>query len=43
LTLYDCLYLALAIERGCSLFTADERFFMATSVAYPFVRRIGEG
>jgi predicted nucleic acid-binding protein len=23
---YDCLYLALAIEKGCSFVTADERF-----------------
>jgi hypothetical protein len=26
---YDCLYLALALEQRCDLITADERFFNA--------------
>ncbi len=37
-TIYDCLYLALALERLCRLVTADEKFFRATSTVYPFVR-----
>ena len=28
-TVYDCLYLATAIERNCKLITADERFLRA--------------
>ena len=28
-TVYDCLYLATAIERGCELITGDERFLRA--------------
>jgi predicted nucleic acid-binding protein len=30
-TVYDCLYLALAIDRKCKLMTADERFANALS------------
>ena len=36
--IYDCLYLALALDRRCDLITADERFFVATSPAYSCVR-----
>ena len=38
LSLYDCLYLALAIERGCELVTADERLYASASRAYPALR-----
>jgi len=38
-TLYDCLYLALAIDRQSRLVTADERFVNALS-ATPFGRRV---
>jgi predicted nucleic acid-binding protein len=40
--LYDCLYLALAIERGCDLITADRRLFSATAQAYPLVQLLDE-
>ena len=36
--IYDCLYLALALDRRCDLITADERFFAAMSPAYSCVR-----
>ena len=36
--IYDCLYLALALDRRCDLITADERFFVAMSPAYSCVR-----
>ena len=36
--IYDCLYLALALDRRCDLITADERFFLAMSPAYSCVR-----
>ena len=42
LALYDCLYLALAIETGGDLITADERFHRATFREYPFVRLLGK-
>lgn len=42
IALYDGLYLALAIERGCELITADKRFHAATASAYPFVRLLGD-
>ncbi len=38
LPVYDCLYLALAMQERCDLVTADERLFRATAPAYPFVR-----
>lgn len=37
---YDCLYLALAIDRRCDLVTADKRFHSAVAGAYPFVRQL---
>lgn len=39
---YDCLYLALALERRCDLITADERFFRAMRVSLPCIRLLGE-
>ena len=35
---YDCLYLALALEQRCDLITADERFFNAMTTAFPCIR-----
>ena len=35
---YDCLYLALALEHRCDLITADQRFFRAIGTALPCVR-----
>jgi len=37
-SLYDCLYLALALDRQCDLITADEEFFLAVHQAFPFVQ-----
>lgn len=34
-TVYDCLYLALAVELGAALVTADEKFANATAARYP--------
>lgn len=36
-TVYDCLYLALALQRGCDLITADRKFHNAMSPAYATV------
>jgi predicted nucleic acid-binding protein len=38
-TVYDCMYLALAIDRKCRLVTADERFVNALAIT-PFVKHI---
>lgn len=38
LALYDCLYLAFALEEGCDFITADERFFHAVRHSYPNVK-----
>ena len=35
---YDCLYLAWALEQRCDLVTADEKFFQAMSAAFPCVK-----
>ena len=32
-TVYDCMYLAAAIEQGCQLVTADQRFYKALHTA----------
>jgi predicted nucleic acid-binding protein len=34
-SLYDSLYLVLALENGCRLVTADRRFYDAVRAAYP--------
>ncbi len=34
---YDCLYLALALRRGCDLITADLKFHGAVSATFPSV------
>jgi predicted nucleic acid-binding protein len=39
-TTYDCSYLALALELGCDLYTADMRFASAVRDAYPCVKSI---
>jgi predicted nucleic acid-binding protein len=36
---YDCLYLALALDRKCRLVTADARFVNALAVT-PFARNL---
>jgi predicted nucleic acid-binding protein len=36
--IYDCLYLALALEAGCDLITADEKLHRAFSPDFPQVR-----
>ena len=36
--IYDCLYLALALDRRCDLITADERFFRSLGPVYGCVR-----
>jgi predicted nucleic acid-binding protein len=36
--IYDCLYLALALEAGCDLITADEKMHRAFSPNFPQVR-----
>lgn len=38
-TVYDCMYLAMAIDRKCRLVTADERFVNALA-ATPFAKHI---
>lgn len=40
---YDCLYLALALEHRCDLVTADERFFRALRPTLPCIRLLGSG
>jgi predicted nucleic acid-binding protein len=41
-TVYDCLYLAWALEQRCDLVTADERFFRAVHPAFRCVRLLAE-
>jgi len=37
---YDCLYLALAIRRGCDMVTADQRFHAAMAPMFPMLLRL---
>lgn len=39
--LYDCLYLALALERRCEFVTADQRFHASMRPMYPCVNLLG--
>lgn len=39
----DCIYLALAMERGCELITADARFAEKARGVWPMVRLLGDG
>jgi predicted nucleic acid-binding protein len=39
---YDCLYLALALERGCELITGDARFFNAVGSAFPQIKLVDD-
>ena len=41
ISLWDALYLALAVERRCDLVTADRRFQRSIVKHYPFTRLIG--
>ena len=41
LSLWDCLYLALAIRYRCDLVTADRQFYRAARQRYPFVALLG--
>ncbi len=38
---YDCLYLSLALQLGCPLVTADQRFFTGVHRAFPMVYALG--
>ena len=39
-SLWDCVYLALAVEHGCPLLTADQQLFRRSRGRYPSVRRL---
>lgn len=39
---YDCCYLALALQLGCNLYTADRRFIRSVGAAYPCVKDIAD-
>lgn len=41
-TMYDCLYLAWALEQRCDLVTADSRFYHSVKAAFPCVRLLDE-
>jgi predicted nucleic acid-binding protein len=41
LSLWDCLYLALAIDQRADLITADQRFHRAAVRHYPFTKLLG--
>jgi len=40
LSLWDCVYLELALERECPVLTADLRLFRAGKGGHPFVRLV---
>jgi predicted nucleic acid-binding protein len=40
LSLWDCVYLALALEHDCPVLTADRRLFRAGKVGHPSVRLV---
>lgn len=41
-TVYDCLYLAWALEERCDLITADEKFFRSVRAAFRCVRLLSD-
>jgi len=41
-TVYDCLYLAWALEERCDLITADEKFFKSVRAAFPCVQLLSD-
>ena len=41
-TVYDCIYLAWALEERCDLITADEKFFKVVRPAFPCVRLLSD-
>jgi len=41
LSLWECLYLAVAIRHRCNVITADRRFFRAAKQHYPFMTLLG--
>lgn len=41
-TVYDCLYLAYALEQRCDLVTADKKFHGAMHPAFPAVKLLAE-
>jgi len=41
-TVYDCLYLAWALEERCDLITADEKFFKSVRAAFRCVRLLSD-
>jgi predicted nucleic acid-binding protein len=41
MSLWDCAYLALAVEHDCQLITADFRLFRAASGRHPAIRLLG--
>jgi predicted nucleic acid-binding protein len=41
ISVWDCLYLALTIDRRADVITADARFYRAVRSHYPFVRMLG--
>jgi len=41
LSLWDCVYLALAVEHNCPLITADERLFRGAVARHPLLRLLG--
>jgi predicted nucleic acid-binding protein len=42
-SVYDCAYLALSLDLGCELLTADSRFFQAVGSAFPQIRLLRTG
>ena len=40
-SVYDALYIVLALQRGCEFVTADEKLIKKLSRKYPFIRWLG--